>query len=206
MTSCAVVLHKCVLKAVCVHCAYYIVTLSSCTPAHTSSFPSLSHLNSMRFAGDELIISDSPERFREMSCKAVCRILSYFAIFVLCGIISELLCVCVCACVCACMCVCMCMHACVHVCVSACMCVRTCVCVCVCACACVCVCMHVCVHVCVCVCCVRSFAVVLPLSSDFVVSCFILSHFVSQSFHIPVQRRVALLGVQVPQPTWTAAC
>lgn len=44
-------------------------------------------------AGDELIISDSPERFREMSCRAVSRILSYFTIFVLCGIASEIPCV-----------------------------------------------------------------------------------------------------------------
>ena len=47
----------------------------------------------MFYVGDELIISDTPERFREMSCRAVCRIFSYFTIFVLCGIISEFLCV-----------------------------------------------------------------------------------------------------------------
>ena len=52
--------------------------------------------------GDELIISDTPERFREMSCRAVCRIFSYFTIFVLCGIISEFLCVYIRGCVHAC--------------------------------------------------------------------------------------------------------
>ena len=117
-------------------------------------FPSLSHVMSTYVCtfcvGDELIISDTPERFREMSCRAVCRIFSYFTIFVLCGVISEFLCVYI----------------------------------------------RGCVHVCVC-CCVFIHCTVFLLSSDFLVSCFYLYHFSYKQFDIPVERRMALLGIQV---------